>query len=146
MSAKILIIEDETEIRQFFELLLGRDGYQVRGASSAEMGLTLLQEDMPDLIVLDWMLPGMSGLEFVGKLHQDGHLAPPVLMVTARADNASVVAGLKAGADDYLTKPFDPSILRVRVEALLRRIRRFSIRLERLSSTWARWGDTSDCI
>lgn len=120
-SATIVVIEDELEIREFFCLLLRRDGHKVLSADTAEQGLELVGKGAPDLIIVDWMLPGMSGIDFVRNLRAMGLRSSPILMVTAKADSESIVAGLRAGADDYLTKPFEPNVLRVRIQALLRR-------------------------
>lgn len=118
--ATILVVEDEDEIRDLIGLHLVREGHQVVEAESGEKALELFRSKRFDLMVLDWMLPGFSGIEVIRRLQPELRVCP-VLMVTARADNRDIVAGLEAGADDYLTKPFDPQILMARVRALIRR-------------------------
>lgn len=118
MPAQVLVIEDESEIRELISLLLLRQGHRVQQCASALEGLEQLRNNNFDLIVLDWMLPQMSGLDF---LRQWPSRQIPVLMVTAKAEPEDIVSGLEAGADDYITKPFEPSILTARVKALLRR-------------------------
>lgn len=118
--AQVLVIEDETEIRELISLLLLRQGYRVQQCVSAVEGLEQMKKASYDLIILDWMLPHMSGIEFL-KAQRPDHA--PVLMVTAKAEPQDIVAGLEAGADDYITKPFEPSVLTARVRSLLRRSR-----------------------
>jgi two-component system phosphate regulon response regulator PhoB len=119
---KILIVEDEADIRDLITLHLNREGYQVEEAIDGKQALEKLGSQPYDLYVLDWMLPVMSGLEIAKKLKQEPSTrTAPILMVTARTEPASIVAGLEAGADDYLTKPFEVPVLLARVRALLRR-------------------------
>lgn len=126
--SQILVVEDETEIRELISLLLLRQGHKVQQCGSAFEAIACLKREQFDLIVLDWMLPQMSGIEFMRFL-KDASLragggespAPAVLMVTAKAEPQDVVEGLEAGADDYVTKPFENSVLSARVKALLRR-------------------------
>lgn len=115
---QVLVVEDESEIRELISLLLLRQGHRVQQCASALEGLDQLRKNSFDLIVLDWMLPNMSGIEFLKQL--DG-VKVPVLMVTAKTEPGDIVQGLEAGADDYITKPFEPSVLTARVKALLRR-------------------------
>lgn len=118
--SQILVVEDESEIRELISLLLLRQGHKVQQCGSALEAIACLKREQFDLIVLDWMLPQMSGIEFMRVLR--GMEAPcPVLMVTAKAEPQDVVEGLEAGADDYVTKPFENSVLSARVKALLRR-------------------------
>lgn len=117
-SAQVLVIEDETEIRELISLLLLRQGYRVQQSASAVEGLELLKKTEFDLIILDWMLPQMSGLEFLKAVPP---LKTPILMVTAKSEPQDIVSGLESGADDYITKPFEPSVLTARVRSLLRR-------------------------
>lgn len=117
-TPQVLVIEDESEIRELISLLLLRQGYRVQQSASAVEGIEQLKKTQYDLIILDWMLPQMSGLEFLKALSP---LKTPVLMVTAKAEPQDIVAGLEAGADDYITKPFEPSVLSARVRSLLRR-------------------------
>ncbi len=116
----ILIIEDEKEIRDLMALHLLRQSYLVKEVGSVEEGLVQLEKTGAALIILDWMLPGKSGIEFLGILKKQSS-PPPVLMVTARSEPEDIVEGLESGADDFLTKPFEPSVLLARVKALLRR-------------------------
>lgn len=118
--AQVLVIEDETEIRELISLLLLRQGHRVQQCASALEGLEHLRAEDFDLIILDWMLPSMSGIDFLKALDR-GRI--PVLMVTAKTEPQDIVAGLEAGADDYVTKPFEPGVLTARVKALLRRAR-----------------------
>lgn len=120
-SAQVLVVEDEGEIRELISLLLLRQGHRVQQCASALEGLDQLRKNNFDLIVLDWMLPQMSGIDF---LKQITSLKIPVLMVTAKTEPADIVTGLEAGADDYITKPFEPGVLTARVRALLRRTQR----------------------
>lgn len=118
--ARILVVEDEKEIRELMALHLLRQGYKVRECGSAEEALSEIQRESYPLIVLDWMLPGLSGVDVIEALkNRDAH--PSVLMVTARTEPADIVHGLERGADDYLTKPFEPGVFLARVKALLRR-------------------------
>jgi two-component system phosphate regulon response regulator PhoB len=124
---RVLVVEDETEIRDLIALHLKREGHQVEAVSSAEDALTLLEKKHFELVALDWMLPGASGvdvLQRVRRMKDRSDLA--ILMVTAKAEAQDIVEGLEAGADDYLTKPFEPTVLLARVRALLRRNRRGS--------------------
>ena len=123
LPAQVLVVEDEAEIRELIALLLLRQGYRVQQCSNAFEASDVLRRNQYDLVVLDWMLPQMSGIEFLKSLQRDGQsqTRPPVLMVTAKAEPQDIVAGLEAGADDYITKPFEPSVFQARVKALLRR-------------------------
>lgn len=121
---KVLVVEDEQDVRELIVLQLQRDGYLVESSSSGEQAVQLLQQNKYDLVLLDWMLPGVNGLE-ITRIIRNRTQQPkvPVLMVTARADSGDIISGLEAGADDYVTKPFDTSILMARVRSLLRRAR-----------------------
>jgi two-component system phosphate regulon response regulator PhoB len=123
-SSQILVVEDEAEIRELISLLLLRQGHSVQQCASVPEALAALQKNSCDLIVLDWMLPEVSGIDMLKQLTrtstQTGQKIP-VLMVTAKAEPENIVEGLEAGADDYITKPFEPSIFTARVKALLRR-------------------------
>lgn len=119
---KIVIIEDEPDISEVIRYNLEREGYEVYDAENGEEGLQSVREIVPDLVLLDLMLPGMNGLEVCRQIKSDARTAPvPVIMVTAKGDEADVVAGLDLGADDYVPKPFGPRELVARVRALLRR-------------------------
>lgn len=119
-QAQVLVVEDEAEIRDLMSLLLLRQGHRVQACSSAIEAQEFLRKAHFDLIVLDWMLPHLSGLDFL-KILQNSGTRVPVLMVTAKAEPQDVVAGLEAGADDYITKPFEPAVFTARLKALLRR-------------------------
>lgn len=119
-SATILVVEDEQEIRELMALHLLRQGFKVKECASAEDAQNEFQKHKFDLVILDWMLPGVSGFDFLSQLKKS--VTPPsVLMVTAKAEPQDIVSGLEGGADDYLTKPFDPGVFMARVRALLRR-------------------------
>ena len=119
---KILVVEDEEDILELIRYNLTRDGYRVSAATSGEDGLRAATRDKPDLVVLDLMLPGIDGIEVCRRLKADPQTRfIPVVMVTAKGDEADVVAGLELGADDYLTKPFSPKVLIARIRAVIRR-------------------------
>ena len=121
-SQRILVVEDETEIRELIVLHLERAGFQVAAAASSEEGELLLKSGNFGVIVLDWMLPGRPGPQFAKVLRTLPETKDlSILMVTAKAAPDDIVAGLDAGADDYLSKPFEPSVLIARVKALVRR-------------------------
>ena len=122
MSARILLVEDEPGLVLTLSDLLGAEGYQVESATDGPSGLSKALTGKFDLIVLDVMLPGKSGLEVCRELRQQGNLVA-VLMLTAKTQLYDRVVGLKLGADDYLTKPFEPPELLARIEALLRRVK-----------------------
>lgn len=120
--AKILIVEDEPDILEVLSYNLRQAGYEVYAAEEGEEGLRLAEEKMPDLVVLDLMLPGMDGLELCRLLKQRESLRRvPVLMLTAKAEEVDRIVGLELGADDYVTKPFSPRELVLRIKAILRR-------------------------
>jgi two-component system phosphate regulon response regulator PhoB len=119
---KILIVEDETAIREMIVFHLSRAGYETLEAADCRAARRLLADERPDLALIDWMLPDMSGLELTRMLKRDeenGDLA--IIMLTARADEYDKVAGLDSGADDYITKPFSPRELVARIQAVMRR-------------------------
>jgi len=115
--AKILVVEDEADLRDLMLLHLRREGHEGVGVESSEAALSELSESKFDLVILDWMLPGLPGIELCRRLRG----SYPMLMTTARVDAADIVLGLDAGADDYLTKPFQIAVFIARVRALLRR-------------------------
>ncbi len=119
MDERILIIEDDEEILRVLKRVLTYEGYTVDTALTGQVGLTLAREQMPDLIVLDWMLPKMDGLEVCRRLQKLGN--QPILMLTAKDTTQDRVEGLDAGADDYVVKPFEIEELLARIRALLRR-------------------------
>ncbi len=118
----IYIIEDEQDISELIRFNLSLEGYKVESFPTGEAGLRAIEEVAPDLLILDIMLPGMSGLEICRRLKEDAKTKKiPVIMVSARGEEADIVKGLELGADDYVTKPFSPKVLHARVEAVLRR-------------------------
>lgn len=118
----ILVIEDEKDIQELIRFNLERDSYKVVTADSVEAAGKLLARQIPSLILLDLMLPGENGYDFCRRLRNDERTQRiPVIMVTARDEDADIVAGLEVGADDYITKPFSPRVLLARVRAVLRR-------------------------
>ncbi|HED39026.1 MAG TPA: phosphate regulon transcriptional regulatory protein PhoB [Chromatiales bacterium] len=122
MAAKILIVEDEPAISEMVEMALSRANFEVVKATNAEEAILLLRDTLPALVLLDWMLPGTSGVEFARRIKKDGvtsHI--PIIMLTAKGEEADKVYGLDAGADDYITKPFSPRELIARIRAVLRR-------------------------
>src|SRR5687768_13083477 len=120
----ILIVEDESAIREMIAIALSRERYEVMEAADADAAMSRISERCPDLILLDWMLPGQSGLGLARRLRRDDYTREiPLIMLTARVDEEDKVQGLEAGADDYITKPFSPRELSARIRALLRRSR-----------------------
>ena len=118
----ILIVEDEPAIRQMIAFGLRRAGFEVREAVDYRQAREALADERPDLVLVDWMLPDMSGLELTRTLKRDRETRElPVIMLTARAEEADKVTGLESGADDYVTKPFSPRELIARINAVLRR-------------------------
>lgn len=122
MSIRILIVEDEPAICEMVTYALSEQGFECHVAQDTRQARTQVADGNPDLIVLDWMLPGQSGVEFARELRRDpGTCDIPVIMLTARTQETDVVTGLDAGADDYITKPFSPRELLARIMAVLRR-------------------------
>src|SRR5512137_599997 len=122
MPANILVVEDEPAIQERLAMNLEHAGDHVLRARDAEEAGQLVRHALPDLIVLDWMLPGQSGIAFARQLRQDERTRQvPIIMLTARSQEQDKVAGLESGADDYVTKPFSPRELIARVKAVLRR-------------------------
>lgn len=123
--ARVLVVEDEVEIRDLIALHLRREGLQVDAISSAEEAAPLLSSERYQLVVLDWMLPGASGVEVTKSLRRRADLVDlAVLMITAKSEAEDIIEGLESGADDYVCKPFEPAVFMARVRALLRRNRR----------------------
>jgi len=119
---KILVVEDEAPIQELLKFNLERKKYRVKGVDSGEQALSVVGRYMPDLILLDIMLPGADGLDVCKQLKANPKTAPiPIIMLTALSEEADIVTGLELGADDYVTKPFSPSVLLARVKAALRR-------------------------
>ncbi|MEC4986788.1 MAG: response regulator transcription factor [Oscillatoria sp. PMC 1068.18] len=120
MNSHILVVEDETKLAKFIELELKYEGYQVSVAHDGLTGIETARQSLPDLIILDWMLPGISGLEICRRLRTTGTKIP-IILLTAKDEISDRVAGLDAGADDYVVKPFSLEELLARVRAHLRR-------------------------
>src|SRR5436189_732978 len=122
MAATVLVVEDEPQIQELVAVNLEHSGHEVLRASSAEEAEAAIRVALPDVLVLDWMLPGESGLALARRLRADARTRElPILMLTARAMEQDKLSGLEAGADDYLTKPFSPKELAARIKAVLRR-------------------------
>ena len=122
MAANILLVEDETGIQELLKFNLTKAGHQVSVSGDAEHALQFLKNTLPDVILLDWMLPGMSGIDLCKRLRNDERYQPvPIIMLTARGEERDKVLGLDSGADDYMTKPFSPRELVSRIKAVLRR-------------------------
>ncbi|HDR16971.1 MAG TPA: response regulator transcription factor [Desulfobacteraceae bacterium] len=121
-NEKILVVDDEEDILELLRYSLAREGYSVHCADTGEKAVSSAKENAPDILVLDLMLPGMDGLEVTRVLKSDPHTRSiPIIMLTAKGEEADIVAGLELGADDYVTKPFSPRVLTARVRAVLRR-------------------------
>jgi DNA-binding response OmpR family regulator len=119
---RILLVEDDPTIREMTQLSLERDGFRVSTAADGSAGLAAFREQTPDLVLLDVMLPGLDGISVCRAIRETSVV--PVVMLTARTDAVDVVLGLEAGADDYVTKPFEPAVLAARLRAVLRRATR----------------------
>ncbi|MFI5588708.1 response regulator [Amycolatopsis sp. NPDC051758] len=117
--AEVLVVEDDAAVREGLQLALRRQGHVVHTAESGELGIEVLVHHRPDIVVLDLMLPGMDGFETCRRMRASGPV--PIIMLTARSDDFDVVAGLEAGADDYVAKPVEPRVLDARIRAVLRR-------------------------
>ncbi len=123
MAAKILIVEDEAAIQELIIYNLQQAGYETVCAENAEKAMTVINVALPDLVLLDWMLPGMSGIDFARILRRSERTRLiPIIMLTARTQETDKVTGLEIGADDYITKPFSPRELIARINAVLRRL------------------------
>lgn len=121
-KTKVLIVDDEFSIRQMISMSLESAGYEILEAGDAVSAQALVIDDRPDLILLDWMMPGISGLEFARRLRKDELTAEiPIIMLTAKAEEDYRIQGLEAGVDDYLSKPFSVRELGARIKAVLRR-------------------------
>ncbi len=118
----ILIVEDEQPIREMVMFALAGAGFEVREAADSRQAQGIIAERLPDLVLLDWMLPGLSGIDFARRLKKEDLTRElPVIMLTARAEEEDTIQGLESGADDYITKPFSPRELVARIRAVLRR-------------------------
>jgi len=123
MAKRILVVEDEAPIREMLCFVLEQNDYQPIEAEDYDTAVSLLIEPWPDLILLDWMLPGGSGIQFIKHLKREAMTREiPVMMLTARGEEEDRVRGLEVGADDYITKPFSPKELMARIKAVMRRI------------------------
>lgn len=121
MSKRILLVEDEESIRKFVKINLEREGYEIFEAGSGEEGIDLARKERPDIVILDVMLPGISGFEVCKTLRQE-FAQLGIIMLTAKAEDYDKIMGLQYGTDDYLTKPFNPTELTLRIKSLERRI------------------------
>ncbi len=122
MSATILVVEDEPQVQELVAVNLEHAGHRVLRATTAEEAENAIRDELPDVLILDWMLPGDSGVSLTRRLRADERTRElPILMLTARAMEQDKISGLEAGADDYLTKPFSPKELAARIKAVLRR-------------------------
>ena len=121
-SFTILVVEDEEAIREMLMMVLGQAGFMPIAAADAEEAQKALDENLPDLVLLDWMLPGISGVEWARRLKKEPiYRDIPIILLTARGEEEDKVRGLEIGADDYITKPFSPKELVARIRAVLRR-------------------------
>ena len=122
MATTVLIVEDEPEIRELLNFSLTRAGFNVTEAETGEVALQRLDSNLPDILIVDWMLPGMSGVELAKRLRRDELTsALPLLMLTARNEESDILKSFESGIDDYMSKPFSPKELVARIKALLRR-------------------------
>ena len=122
MAAKILLVEDEPAIQELLAFNVTQCGFHAIQASDASSAMAHIGRELPDMILLDWMLPGTSGIELARRLRSDQRTRNiPIIMLTARTDERDKVLGLESGADDYITKPFSPRELMARIRAVLRR-------------------------
>ena len=122
MPASVLVVEDEPAIQELIAINLEHAGHNVLRALDAEQATNMVKNVLPDLVLLDWMLPGQSGIAFAKRLREDERTRSiPIIMLTARGSETDKISGLEAGADDYVTKPFSPRELLARIKAVLRR-------------------------
>ena len=132
MPSTILVVEDEPAIQELIAVNLTFAGHKVLRAADAEQAQTLVRAELPDLVLLDWMLPGASGVQFAKQLRNDERTRDvPIIMLTARSNETDKVEGLEAGADDYVTKPFSPKELMARIKAVLQAPRAAAYRRSR---------------
>ena len=123
-AAKLLLVEDDPALLELLEYRFQNEGYDVRATPDGDEALIMASEDVPDLVILDWMVEGTSGIEVCRRLRRDKTTAHvPIIMLTAREAEDDRIRGLDTGADDYITKPFSPRELMARVSAVMRRIR-----------------------
>jgi len=122
MSANIIIVEDEKDLATLLKYNLSKEGFKIKEAETGQEGLQLIKRELPDLVILDWMLPDFSGIEICRQIKRDNKLKSiPVIMLTAKSEIEDKVRGLETGVDDYITKPFNNKELILRVKSLLKR-------------------------
>jgi two-component system phosphate regulon response regulator PhoB len=120
---RILLVEDEAAIREMTAMALQRAGFEVQEAEDAQQAERVVTDNLPDLILMDWMLPGSSGVELARRFRRDDYTKEvPIIMLTARSEEDDRIRGLESGADDYVTKPFSPRELIARIKAVIRRV------------------------
>lgn len=125
-AVNVLVVEDEDAIREMLGMVLEQAEFTVHSAADTQQAQVLMNESFPDLILLDWMLPGLSGIEWARRLKKDKAYSDiPIIMLTARGEEEDKIRGLDFGADDYITKPFSPRELVARIRAVLRRSSKF---------------------
>lgn len=122
MSAHILIVDDEAAIRDMVRMALEIESFTVSDASNAHQAVNILEQEDIDLILLDWMMPGISGIDFAGRIRREGNYQVGIIMLTAKDDESDLIRGLDVGADDYVKKPFSTKELVSRINAVLRRL------------------------
>ena len=123
MSRKVLVVDDEAPIREMLVFVLEQNGFQAIEAEDYDSAIAAMVEPYPDMVLLDWMLPGGSGIQIAKKFKQNEHTRQiPIIMLTARGEEEDKVRGLEVGADDYVTKPFSPKELMARIKAVIRRV------------------------
>ena len=121
-NSLILLVEDEAAIREMLQFSLERAGFELMVASEVTAAKQSIQKQLPDIILLDWMLPGVSGIDFAKYLRKDENTSQiPIIILTARTEEEDMILGLEAGADDYITKPFSTKELVARIKSVLRR-------------------------
>lgn len=131
LMRRILVVDDEEHILELLEYNLEQEGYQALKADTGEKALDILKKEEVDLVILDWMLPGMNGIDVLKKIRSsENHSQLPVILLTAKGDEISKVLGLEIGADDYLTKPFGVHELFARIKAVLRRSNKNNLKKE----------------
>ena len=123
MSRKVLVVDDEAPIREMLVFVLEQNGFQAIEAEDYDSAISAMVEPYPDMVLLDWMLPGGSGIQIAKKFEQNEHTRQiPIIMLTARGEEEDKIRGLEVGADDYVTKPFSPKELMARIKAVIRRV------------------------
>lgn len=123
MSRKVLVVDDEAPIREMLVFVLEQNGFQAIEAEDYDSAIAAMVEPYPDMVLLDWMLPGGSGIQIAKKFKQNEHTRQiPIIMLTARGEEEDKIRGLEVGADDYVTKPFSPKELMARIKAVIRRV------------------------